>query len=132
MASSAATFLLRVSLPAVGAECKGEGTSGVSTFRSVGSKQAAHLHFMSASRISPLHMLGIDQDHLNFPFEQVEDGSPIDSRTFSGDMGHLQGTQPIEQSKQTGGGRGEGMHLFLNLPIATTVFLCTSRPQQRL
>jgi hypothetical protein len=53
-ASSAVTFLLRVSLAAIAEKRKREGTSEVSVFGLVGSKQAATLHFMSASRISPL------------------------------------------------------------------------------
>jgi hypothetical protein len=56
-ASSAATFLLPVSLAAMAEKCKGEETSGVSVFGLVGSKQAATLHFMSASRILPLQSL---------------------------------------------------------------------------
>ncbi len=52
-ASSAATFLLLVTLAARGGKRKREGTSGGAAFGFVGSKQTAHLHFMSASRISP-------------------------------------------------------------------------------
>src|SRR5947209_415507 len=47
-------FLLRVNLTAIAEKRKREGTSGVSILGLVGSKRTAPLHFMSASRISPL------------------------------------------------------------------------------
>jgi hypothetical protein len=52
--SSAVRFLLRVTLTEFIHKCKGEAVGVRGSLGGLGSKQAAHLHFMSASRISPL------------------------------------------------------------------------------
>src|SRR5712691_7300943 len=58
-----------------------------------------------------LHVLGVDQNDLEAAFQDVQDGSPINARTFHGHMRHALAPQPVGQRQQSSGGGSEGAYL---------------------
>jgi hypothetical protein len=65
--------------------------------------------------LAPRHLLdvaGVDQQHLELPFEQVVDRFPVASRRLHRDVGHCLLCQPIHQRQDVSRHRAEGTDLF--------------------
>ncbi len=62
-----------------------------------------------------LHVLGIDQDHLDGAFQHIEDGTPVDPGRLHGYVRHPQPAEPVTHAVQLGGGRRKGAHLLADL-----------------
>jgi hypothetical protein len=63
-----------------------------------------------------LNVLGVDQQDLEAPFEEVLDGFPEDPRGLHGHVSHLPLSQPIAKGQQISGHRPELPHLLSALP----------------
>jgi hypothetical protein len=59
-----------------------------------------------------LQVLGVGQDHLAVPFQQVEHGTPKDAGRLHSHVRHALTAEPLAQRQQPCGGGGERAHLF--------------------
>jgi hypothetical protein len=60
---------------------------------------------------------GVDQQHLELPFQNVPDWLPIDPGRFHGQMGHALFAQPISQEEQLRRQGAEGSRLLVSGPL---------------
>jgi len=64
-----------------------------------------------------MHMLGVDQEDLIPAFQQIENRTPIDARTFEGHLLHVPLREPVVKLSEPIGCRCKGSDRLLDGPL---------------